>query len=102
MWSIPGGRCRPGERPGDACVREVAEETGLHVRVVRFAGRVSRDGPGGAVYDIEDFVCAVLDGELRPGDDATEVRWVTRHELAGADLVAGLLAALTEWDALPS
>src|SRR5579859_374033 len=28
-WSVPGGRCRPGEPAADACVREVAEETGL-------------------------------------------------------------------------
>ena len=41
-WSVPGGRCLPGESPAAACVREVAEETGLRVEVVRYAGRVER------------------------------------------------------------
>lgn len=83
-------------------MREVAEETGLSVRVMHRAGRVLRDGPRDVVYDIEDFVCMVLGGELRAGDDAAQVRWVTRAELIEADLVPGLLTALTDWDCLPA
>jgi 8-oxo-dGTP diphosphatase len=32
-WTLPGGGLEFGERPADAVVREVHEETGLHVRV---------------------------------------------------------------------
>ena len=95
LWSIPGGRCEPGEPPEAACVREVAEETGLRVHVERHAGRVERDGPGG-------FVCSVVGGLLRAGDDAADVRWVTAAELGSLELVPGLLAALTDWQTLPS
>lgn len=98
LWTIPGGRCRPGESAAEACVREVAEETGLDVEIVRFAGHVELDGPNGRIYDVDDFVCSVLGGSLRAGDDADDARWVRREELAGLELVAGLLAALTEWD----
>jgi 8-oxo-dGTP diphosphatase len=101
-WSIPGGRCHVGESGAAACVREIAEETGLEVDVVRRAGRVRRAGPGGVGYDIEDFVCSVAGGELRAGDDAAEARWVSHAELAALDLVPGLLEALASWDALPS
>jgi 8-oxo-dGTP diphosphatase len=101
-WSIPGGRCRPGESAAAACVREVAEETGLVVEVVRLAGHVDRDVPDGRVYAIDDFVCAVTGGRLRAGDDAAEARWVDRAELAALPLVPELLAALTQWQALPA
>ena len=101
-WSVPGGRCLPGEAPQDACVREVAEETGLIVSVLRFAGHVERDGPDGRIYDIDDFVCAVVGGALRAGDDADEARWVRRDELAALSLVPGLLDALTAWNLMPS
>jgi 8-oxo-dGTP diphosphatase len=100
-WSVPGGRCRPGEAASAACVREVAEETGLRVTVVRPAGRVERAAPGGGVYVIDDFVCSLDGGELRAGDDAIDVRWVTRAELAGLDLVPDLYATLDEWGVLP-
>jgi 8-oxo-dGTP diphosphatase len=36
-----------------------------------------------------------------PGDDAAEVRWVTRAELKSLDLTDGLWDALHEWGMLP-
>jgi ADP-ribose pyrophosphatase YjhB (NUDIX family) len=101
-WSVPGGRCQAGEPPAVACVREVAEETGLQVQVVRFAGRVERLAPDGSIYVIDDFVCRWLAGEPVAGDDAREVRWVTQAELAALPLAPGLFAALAEWGLLPA
>lgn len=102
LWSVPGGRCLPGESVEQACVREVAEETGLTVRVLSEAGRVERDGPAGVRYDIVDFECEVVGGELRPGDDATDVRWVTRVELGELAVVPELVECLTSWGLLPA
>lgn len=100
-WSIPGGRCRAGEPAAEACVREVREEAGLDVRVIRAAGEVALDAPGGVVYAITDFECAVVGGTLRAGDDAIDARWVTRAELTALDTVPGLVEALSEWSLLP-
>lgn len=100
-WSIPGGRCRPGEQAEVACVREVGEETGLAVVVERFAGRVERAAPDGGVYDIDDFVCRLAGGTLQAGDDADDARWVGSGELAGLTLTPGLLDALAGWGLLP-
>ena len=101
-WSVPGGRVEPGESDAVAVEREVLEETGLHVTVGIRVGTVLRDGPGGAVYDIRDYACIVV-GPTAPvaGDDAAEVRWVTRTELAELDLVEQLWDTLESWGMLP-
>lgn len=98
---MPGGRCLPGEEPATACVREMAEETGLRVAVLRFAGRVERAAPDGGTYVIDDFVCRVVDGTLAAGDDARDARWVDRADLHRLQLAPGLEAALAEWGLLP-
>ncbi|HEY7008269.1 MAG TPA: NUDIX domain-containing protein [Jatrophihabitantaceae bacterium] len=100
-WSIPGGRCEPGESAVQACVREVAEETGLVVEVQRRAGRVERAAPHGAVYDIEDFVCAARGGTLAAADDAADARWVSSAELGALPLAPLLYETLRDWDCLP-
>jgi 8-oxo-dGTP diphosphatase len=100
-WSLPGGRCEPGEEPAAAAVRETWEETGLVVRAAALVGRVELPAPSGDTYVVDDVACTVTGGELRAGDDAADARWVTAAELAGLPMTDGLLTTLTEWDVLP-
>lgn len=103
LWTIPGGRCLPGEVPADACVRELAEETALVVRVVRHVGAVRRPGPvDDVVYEIDDFLCERISGSLRAGDDADDAQWVSLAQLAELPTVPGLVDALTQWQVLPA
>jgi len=101
LWSLPGGRCEPGEDAAATAVRETYEETGLVVTAGRLVGRVERPGPGGVTYVIDDVACAVAGGSLRAGDDAADARWVGAGELATLPVTDGLLDALTRWGVLP-
>ncbi|MGA6163522.1 NUDIX hydrolase [Amycolatopsis magusensis] len=89
LWALPGGGHDVGERITDTAVREVREETGLDVEIVRLIG----------TYTDPRHVMAYDDGEVRqqfslcfegrwtggqPREDGTEtkaVRWVEPADL---------------------
>jgi 8-oxo-dGTP diphosphatase len=100
-WSVPGGRVESGETDAQAVTREVAEETGLVVEIVRLLGNVQRQALGAGVFDIYDYCCRVTGGTLRPGDDADDARWCDGQTLATLPVVTGLIEALTDWQCLP-
>ncbi len=93
-WSLPGGGVESGERLEDAIVREVFEETGLHVTADSLATVFERIMPDESNrceyhYVLVDFYCTVMGGELRPGDDSRDARWFKMGELDGLHLTAG-------------
>ena len=86
-WSIPGGAVEVGERLRDAGRREVQEECGIEVEVGELAGvfeNIVRDAEGRVRfhYIMVDFFAEYVSGELTPGSDVLDARWVT---LAGLD-----------------
>lgn len=101
LWSVPGGRVEPGESLAAAVVREVFEETGLIVTAGPVVGEVERPGPGGVIYAITDLAVELVGGQLRPGDDAQDARFVDAAEIRRLPLAPELYDVLREWDALP-
>ncbi|WP_046470456.1 NUDIX hydrolase [Allosalinactinospora lopnorensis] len=80
-WSTPGGILEPGEQPAVALVREVFEETGVHVEVERVASVVTEPPftyPNGDRVQFLDiaFRCRAVGGAPRlDEDESLDVRW---------------------------
>jgi 8-oxo-dGTP diphosphatase len=89
-WVVPGGTVELGETLEDAVVREVAEETGVHIRpreVLLVFDRILREhGDVRYHYVIVDYLCDDLGGEPRAGDDADAVAFAAPEELERYDL----------------
>jgi mutator protein MutT len=103
-WELPGGRIEPGESAEAACVREVREELGCEVRVVRrLAGE--QPLPGGLTLRV--YEAALMNGEPAPTEHDA-VQWLAPEELdevawldADAPFVAGLVERLLDGERLP-
>lgn len=93
-WSLPGGLVHLGERLEAAALREVQEETGLHVRLLGLCGVIDRVVQEGEAvryhYVIVDYVAESVGGLLEAGTDAAEVRWVAVGDLGQYDCTEGL------------
>jgi mutator protein MutT len=86
-WSIPGGTLELGETLAEGVRRELAEETGIEVRVlgqIEVFERIFRDASGKPKYHyvVVDYFCQMMGGSAHAGSDVTDVAWVAEPDLA--------------------
>jgi len=93
QWSIPGGMLELGESIEEGVRRELAEETGIVVRVLELIEVFERVIPGEAGrtryhFVILDYLCEMVSGEARAASDVIDVAWATDEELERFELTA--------------
>lgn len=99
LWGLPGGWLEHGETPEEAAIREVLEETGLHVAAYKRDGytwNTSDDGERSIVTLV--IRCVHLEGD--PSNTEPEkqlsVGWVWKGGLQQLNLFKPLAAYLAE------
>jgi ADP-ribose pyrophosphatase YjhB (NUDIX family) len=89
-WAIPGGAIDLGESLVQAAVRETREESGVTCEVTGIVGIYSdprhvilytSNGEARQEFSIV-LTAQAVDGEPTPSNESSQVRWVTRDELA--------------------
>jgi len=96
LWSVPGGSAWAGESLPDAARREAKEETGLDVAIGHEVWVAVVPLSPESDYEIHAFEAQVIGGELAAGDDAADVRWVSRQEFHELATTPRLLELLTQ------
>ena len=88
LWCLPGGKMESGESVEECCLREVFEETGLHVNVKRLIGVYSnRDQlvvyPDGNKVQIVvlSFEAEIVSGKPGLSDETTDHGYFRMSEI---------------------
>lgn len=114
VWVLPGGGIDPDETPEEAVIREVFEETGFHIAIVRKCAEYLPSNSFTRLTHV--FVCHVTGGEASLSAESSEVAFFPLEHLPTSffkihydwlqdslnhtDLVRKHLTQITLWEIL--
>jgi ADP-ribose pyrophosphatase YjhB (NUDIX family) len=76
-WGLPGGSLEYGEHPEEAVIRELWEETGLHVCIEKLLLVNSWLPDRVGLY----YLCRIIDGTFCPSDEVSEFAYFSLDNL---------------------
>ena len=88
LYALPGGFVESGEKPKQALLREVKEETNLDVEIVEKIGVFDEEGrdPRGTIHSTV-YKCIVYDtSTMRSGDDSKNVGLISKEQVKDMEL----------------
>ncbi len=103
QWEFPGGKIEPGESAASALHREIREELGCELVLLRDLGEFPHDY-GTRRISMRAFVCELSPGSPPPvPHEHVAIRWIQPADASSLDLAAAdlpILAKLREPDAV--
>lgn len=97
-WCLPAGFMEWGEHPRETAVREVREETGLHVTLTSFFEVYSGSDDPRTNAVLLLYLAKETGGRLRAADDALEVRYFHLDDLPDEIAFESHRQALSDYD----
>jgi 8-oxo-dGTP diphosphatase len=80
-WTMPGGKVNPGEKLESAIKREVKEETGLKIKVLKLI-RITEQFHDDHHHITFDFKVKPVEGRPKAGSDLIDVGWFEYKDIA--------------------
>ena len=87
-WIGVGGKFEAGESPEECLLREVKEETGLHLTDYRYRGLVTFVSDEWGTEYMHLFTATGFEGEMKTCDEG-ELVWVSKSEIENLNIWEG-------------
>ena len=95
-YEVPGGRKLPGESDEIALKREVREEVGLEIKIIRLLNRWSLDLPGKDMHlEGKTYLCDSFFDDVKLSKEHTSYFWVSKYKLKELDIPFWLKEAVS-------
>jgi 8-oxo-dGTP diphosphatase len=91
-WEFPGGKVEPEESPGDALVREIAEELGC---VIEVTGWLNAEVMIGTTHSLTVATAQIVTGDPQPTEHDA-LRWLGAEQLDEVDWLDSDLPFLSQ------
>lgn len=102
FWEFPGGRLEFGESPTEAVIREVREETGLHITPLFPQSTWSLIKTNGEQLIGITFICKCEgDGEepaVTLSHEHSDYAWIEREEIVNYSVFPSIIEDTNSWD----
>ena len=103
QWCLPSGRHEAGESVAETCIREVFEETGVRIQIIRITGVYSDpnklvvypDGNKAHIVAL-NFEAKIIDGEIGISDETLACGFFSIEEARQMDMLAGHLERIDD------
>ena len=89
FWCVPGGKPEPSESLEECARREVKEETGLNIELIK---KISTDrdvalvGENAVHFKFHNYHARLRGGSLKPADDSMAAQWFEKNALKRLEL----------------
>lgn len=97
-WQIPGGALEFGETPEEGLRREVREELGIEIDIVKLIPFLDISVRGNWQGIFITYLCSLKEetAEIYLNEEASEYRWLTRDEMNDLPLLKGCIELIEE------
>jgi len=80
LWTIPGGDIEENETSKQALIREIQEETGINIKVIRMVGCHERKdfekrGKDNSHFVCQTYLCKPLSRAFHPNEETAELKY---------------------------
>lgn len=97
IWEFPGGGLEEGEKHEDALLREITEETGLQVKLLRpLSTWDARRKDGTQVVGIT-YLCHYTSGDIVLSEEHIDYAWITADDVDAYSVFPKMREEIKSW-----